>query len=196
MKPQLTFAFTMFLSANTIAQVQKGSKEISCSFAYSSVSASTRTSEKGADLTTHNNPTRYLTTALRFGYFVSNPLELEPELHIFASSRALPITTFTLNLSYNFRIKESRFLPFALFGLGASNGLPYCTDQSEERHVYSAMNLGCGVKYFLNEHVALRGEYRLQKFVAFEASLKYSLPSLTTTELNHESLLFGLSMFF
>lgn len=155
-------------SAMAFSQVQRGAVETSCSFAYGAVSMQSHTSGKGVDLTTSSDPVRYFTTALRVGYFVSNPMEIGPEVQIFASSRSLPVSTVTFNLTYNFKIKESKFLPFALFGLGFSNGVPGVTmpviDSLESSRTYSALNLGCGVRYFLDSRIAIRGEYRYQLY--------------------------------
>ena len=75
-----SIATMLLVSTTSISQVQKGSVETSASFTYGSVSTESHTTGKKIDISASSEPYRYLTAGLSVGYFVSNPLELGPDI--------------------------------------------------------------------------------------------------------------------
>jgi len=71
---------------------------------------------------------------------------------------------FNGNVSYNIII-DKRSIPFVLIGYGLTNTFPLITLPLMEKDFnVGVLNVGLGVKIFLEKGPALRIEYRYQKF--------------------------------
>ena len=100
----------------------------------------------------------------RFGFFVVEGLELEPELLFMVSSGSDPVYMLNGNISYNFT-HSGTTVPFLLAGYGVANAIPFFNvPLSKMDFTVGVLNLGAGTKIFFNENVALRVEYRYQSF--------------------------------
>ena len=83
-------------------------------------------------------------------------------------------------------------------GIGWSNSLPFFNQVNfgDVDRNYTVLNLGMGIKTFLNEWSALRFEYRFQRFLAEEVVV-FTSPYRWSYDpsVSYHNLLFGLSVF-
>lgn len=115
----------------------------------------------------------------RLGFFVYEGLEIEPEVSLLIASSVDPVYTANANLSYNF-LASRKSVPFLLLGYGRSNTIPYLNVPLGPRDFgVNVFNAGAGVKIYLYPDVALRIEYRLQKFSGKGETRTYALYSYT-----------------
>jgi hypothetical protein len=106
--------------------------------------------------------------SFRFGYFIISGLEIEPEIFWTAIEKELPVFYFVGNLAYNFIIPGYNVSPFVLVGYGVGNSTPLLQRvllfrESDEMDV-KLLNFGGGIKFFVTDNVALRIEYRYQRY--------------------------------
>jgi len=100
----------------------------------------------------------------RVGCDVVKGLKLEPELMSVFASESNPVYMFNGNVSYNF-ITNKRSTPFVLIGYGLANTVPLINSSLMEKDFsVGVLNVGVGVKIFLEKGPAFRIEYRFQKF--------------------------------
>jgi Outer membrane protein beta-barrel domain len=145
----------MVLAASALfAQPREGkNKELSLSGCYQNYSSGSGSETSGAFL-----------LSPRLGFYVVKGLELEPEILLMFSSGTDPIYMFNGNVCYNF-ISQGKGVPFILIGYGISNTVPFFNVPfTRTSFSIGVFNLGAGVKAYMNEDVALRLEYRYQRF--------------------------------
>ncbi len=95
------------------------------------------------------------------------------------SSGSDPVYMINGNVSYNF-ISTSRGVPFLLVGYGLSNTVPFFNVPFTRTDFgVGVLNLGIGMKMFLKEDIALRVEYRFQKFTGEGETTTYGTYSYT-----------------
>ena len=132
--------------------------ELSISGAYQSSSfesGSSRSSSSGA-----------FYVSPRVGVFLFEGLELEPELSLVFGSG---YSTYILNgnLAYNLVVYKKDYV-FVLAGYGYSNALPFLNgvpiQYSISNMSFGVLNLGGGLKVFVADNVAMRVEFRHQRF--------------------------------
>jgi opacity protein-like surface antigen len=189
----------VFMTSGSQGQIKQGILELSLSGNFGTSSGSTE--QTGAISFKSDQPAEgYLSFALRPGYYVIEGLVVEPELLWTATEESPPSFSFTGNLAYHFVIPQSRMAPFVLVGYGKANGIPRF-QQSLQRATdgfdVSVLNIGAGMKFFVALRVALRVEYRLQRY-GYETSSGLSgvlANSIKTTRVFH-NFFFGLSYFF
>jgi opacity protein-like surface antigen len=100
----------------------------------------------------------------RIGFFVMKGLEIEPELVFMAASGSDPVYVLNGNVSYNF-IAGGKAVPFVLLGYGMANTVPlFGVPMFRNDFSVGVFNIGAGVKGFLTEDIALRIEYRYQRY--------------------------------
>jgi hypothetical protein len=117
--------------------------------------------------------------APRIGFFLYQGLQLEPEAVLLLSS-ASPAYMLNGNLVYNFS-GESKRVPFLLAGYGIANTVPiFNVPAFLPDFAFGVLNLGFGMKVFLAENVAIRGEYRFQKFSGEGKTQNYGYFSYTS----------------
>jgi opacity protein-like surface antigen len=101
------------------------------------------------------------------------------------------------NLLYNLPMAEgTRIVPFLLAGGGWANAgnLSNQINSGEVVRDYTVLNLGIGTRLFLNNLVALRLEYRFQRFFAKKEELPFG--GVYDPSLNCHNILVGLSFAF
>ncbi len=140
------------------SQIEKGDKEFSVAASFMSVKY-----EHADDASTVFN------IPVRVGFFVTRNVEAEPELLFSKFEGQEAGYILNGNLAYNFNRGRpgSEAVPFVLGGLGLSNTrlfLPNVAYSGAEDETWTVLNLGAGLKTFLRGPVALRWEYRFQKF--------------------------------
>jgi len=149
------FMLIALLTATTLnAQPGEGRKrELSLSGTYQNFSSGTSSGSSNAFL-----------FSTRAGFFVLEGLELEPEIMLLLSSGPVPVYLISGNISYNF-ISAGKGVPFVLLGYGIANTVPmFNVPFLSTDFGVGVLNAGVGAKTFLRENIALRVEYRYQKF--------------------------------
>jgi hypothetical protein len=100
----------------------------------------------------------------RVGVFLFEGLEIEPEILFLSRSGVTPLYALNGNISYNFLGLE-RSVPFLLAGYGVANSLPYFdVPYTLTPFTVGVLNLGGGLKLFVRENIAVRLEYRYQRY--------------------------------
>jgi len=159
-------------------------RELSFSGSYQNYSSGSGSGSTGA-----------LLLSSRLGFFVYEGLELEPELLFMIASGTDPVYMLNGNVSYNF-ISENKTTPFLLLGYGLANTVPYFgVPMMRSEFKVGVLNIGLGVKIFLKEDIAIRVEYRFQKFYGENETTAYYGYSYTQkVDTRIHSVQFGLSI--
>lgn len=175
------------LMCGVLAQAQPGTggnKELSISGSYQNISNG-GSSGSGAVL-----------LSPRLGFFVYEGLELEPEILLLFASGNDPVYMANGNVSYNF-VGVGKAVPFVLAGYGIANtvptfGVPFLSTSFR----ISVLNVGAGVKAFLRENIALRMEYRFQRFTGGTVTMVsvYGYGYNTDFEVTMHTVQFGISV--
>lgn len=163
------FVIIIVASTTLLAQSSKTDKtEWGFSGSYQKYSTSGSSSSSGAVL-----------ISTRLGFFVYEGLEVEPELLGMLSSGSDPVYMFNGNVSYNFNTTGME-VPFLLVGYGLANTVPFFNVPFTRTDFgVGVLNLGAGMKMFLKEDIALRVEYRFQKFTGEGETTAYGSYSYT-----------------
>ena len=151
------FVITFLQNDLIFSQIEKGNKELSVAASYMS-----RKFENADESWTAIN------LKLGFGYFITQGLEIEPE--IFYSNYKDDDAGWIIsgNIAYNIPTgDDNNLLPFCLVGYGYSNTilfLPNIAWSGDEDDNWTVLNAGGGLKILIPYPVSLRLEYRFQKF--------------------------------
>jgi opacity protein-like surface antigen len=131
----------------------------------------------------------------KVGFYVFEGLELEPEMSFMFYSGYNPSYVLNANVSYNF-ISTANSTPFLLIGYGRANAVPFFNVPSMSMDFgVNVLNLGAGTKVYLNENVAIRIEYRYQRFTGNHQNTYYSSYTFTeTVDARIHTLEFGLTV--
>lgn len=111
--------------------------------------------------------------ALRAGYFFNSQIEIEPEMTMSKLDKEKTGYIFSVNFAYNFNPLGSlnNVSPFLIAGVGISNTMAFVPNfawigyKDEKKLV---LNAGGGLKIFISQSVAIRFEYRYQKYISDE----------------------------
>jgi opacity protein-like surface antigen len=133
---------------------------------------------------------------------VVDGFSIEPEIYILAVEKFLPTLNLGGNLAYTFSIPESPVKPFLTAGYGIGNGIPIMQrlmDRSSDDLDIPVVRVGGGMKIFLSKQVALKLEYRYERysyensssFAYYGYSYSYSQKVIS----NYHNVLFGISVF-
>jgi opacity protein-like surface antigen len=154
MRILLSICVGILASVPLLAQPGEGrTKELSLSGAYQSYSTDESSESKQA-----------FVISPRLGIFVLHACEIEPELVAMLPSGGDIVYMLNGNVSYNF-IGEGKGVPFVLLGYGIANTVPLFNIPTWKADFgVGVLNLGGGVKAFLREDIAIRFEYRYQRF--------------------------------
>ena len=177
MKYFLTFTVIMFFFLRPVySQIEKGDHELSIGASY--MSRSYENSDES--WTAFNFPVRY-------GFFVTRIFQIEPELLYSKYKDNDTGLIFSCNLAFNMNASASpaHNIPFLYAGMGYSNTViffPNFANAGVQDKNWTILNLGAGLKMFLTESVALRFEYRFQKFYG-------------DTDMTFHTILLGFSVF-
>jgi len=124
-----------------------------------SISASLQSVSKGGGSSSTN-----ILISPRVGFFLHDGLEIEPELVFFVPDESDVPYMVNGNVAYNF-LSSSKAYPFLLVGYGIANTVPFFgIPFSRYDFTVGVLNIGGGMKALLSERVAIRVEYRFQKF--------------------------------
>ena len=184
--------FGLALSAS--GQTEQGSWEFSLSSNLGLVSRSSEYSSPYGSSQSEGEPEGFLTLALRPGYYLADGLAFEPEFLWTAIEGIPPSFSLSGNLAYNFRIEGSRATPFVLLGYGLGNAIPIfqrVAVRTSDQWNIPVVNAGAGVKFFATEQVAVRLEYRFQRYSQEESSGSGSWKSST----QFHNIFMGIALF-
>jgi opacity protein-like surface antigen len=145
---------TLVTASSLLGQPREGkNKELSLSGSYQNYSTESSTGSSSAFI-----------ISPRLGFFVFNGFEIEPEIWCMLIRASDPVYMLNGNISYNF-ISGGNTVPFLLIGYGLANAIPFLGLPIQRTDFkIDVLNIGGGVKVFLREDIALRIEYRYQRF--------------------------------
>ena len=165
MKKVFVVIVVLLISSCVFAQAEEGDIELSASSSFGSYSLSANQNHK----TYSGDAMMYLTTAFRIGYYFTQAVELEPELYVYFGEKNQPAYNLNANFDFNYIIPGSGFRPFALLGYGLRNSFPLLPAENSFIRVKNKLDIGClnlgaGSKIFVNKNIAVRIEYRYQRY--------------------------------
>lgn len=178
---------SIFLADRALAQLEKGKKELSFGAAFMGIQQEGET-EVAFNLST------------RLGYFLTKEFEVEPEVIFSVYENEDAGFILNANLLYNPPMpKDTRIFPFFLAGGGWANSV-HLFNQINAGKVdrnYTILNLGVGSRFFINNSVSLRFEYRFQRFFTEkEEQGWWGYYETYNPSFNYHNVLFGLSVWF
>lgn len=167
MKPLQLILITALAATSLLAQPREGrNKELGLSGSYQNYSSGSGSGSSGA-----------LLVSPRLGFYIAGGLELEAEILALFSSGIDPVYMLNGNVSYNF-LSAGRGVPFLLLGYGVANTVPFFNVPiTRTDFAVNVLNIGGGVKAFLSDDIALRVEYRYQKFTGQGSTTNYGFYS-------------------
>lgn len=134
----------------------------------------------------------YLSVPVRFGWYVWNGLEIEPEVQFFIPMQEGGETAYFLqaHLLYNFSL-AGKIVPFVGAGAGVGNGLPFygVIEGGSGYRTFGFIGLA-GLKLMVGNSAAIRLEYRFNRI-----SWDYDLALEKEWGTLH-NILVGISVFF
>ena len=159
LKVILVILFVLISGESVLSQIESGDKELSISASFMS-----RKSENADEAWTS------FIVPVRVGFFVTQNLEIEPEILFskFKDSDAGYIISGNLAYNFNPSDKQSKVVPFVFAGFGISNTIAFFPNVAwvgDEDEIRTLINAGGGLKIFLSKPIALRLEYRFQNFM-------------------------------
>lgn len=188
----LSALVTAFLPA--ISQTEKGSWELSFTGNAGSYSQKSEYTSGGQTHTNEGEARSYAALDFRAGYFLVDGLSLEPEFYFLGVEKTLPTYNLGVNVAYTFTIPESPVRPFLIAGYGTGNGIPMMqrllARESENLDI-PVLRVGGGLKVLLNRWVALKVEYRYERYTDEQSTQYYSSKTVS----NYGNILFGFSFF-
>ncbi|MEJ5351428.1 MAG: outer membrane beta-barrel protein [Melioribacteraceae bacterium] len=165
MKKSFLIILALLFSQISFAQIEGRRFEISSSGSLGTVSS---VSESG-NYTYESDAKFYFNAFIRAGYFLYGGFQFEPEFYTFLVEGEKPSFVVSGNIAYNHKIMDTKFYPFVLVGYGLGNSYPFLTATNafirmSDKFDVTCLNAGFGLKYFFTNSVAVRTEYRYQRF--------------------------------
>ena len=148
----------LFVS-QSYAQPQPGKVELSLSASFQNFG-----SEDGGESSSN------FLIAPRVGFFPYEGLEIEPEV-VLLVGEGDALYMLNGNIAYNF-LTAGKTVPFLLVGYGIANTVPiFNLPITDVGFSVGVLNVGAGTKIFIAENVAVRTEYRYQRFSGAQESV-------------------------
>jgi opacity protein-like surface antigen len=181
--------FTLLFTGFTVhAQLSHGDVETSFSLALQSMSSGGSSSSGGSTSTN-------LLLSARIGFFPMDRFEIEPEFTVLKAENVNALYLFNANLVYNFELATGKAHPFLLAGYGISNSFPLFDILGVNFDTtIGVLNLGAGMKVFVANNVAVRFEYRYQKFTGSKSGPSYAYSYTYTIDMNSHTVHVGFSI--
>jgi opacity protein-like surface antigen len=184
------------------SQTGPGSWELSLAGNLGSIQSSSEYSSNGGGYSSHyssdGDAQTYFGLDLRAGIFVIDGFSLEPEIYMLAVKSVQPAFNIGANACYTASITNSPVKPFLTIGYGIGNAIPLMQrvmGRSSGDFDIPVLRGGGGLKVFVSKQVALRVEYRYERFSSEQESSYYSYTSTTKTTTNIHNILIGFSVF-
>lgn len=192
-------AAALLACSSAYSQVNQGDWELSLSGTLGSISSSYEYTSPAYSMSGDPKAQGFVSLALRPGYYLTEGLEIEPEIYWTAIEEVKPAFCLTANLAYNFNITGSRAVPFIIAGAGKANAVPIfqrlIPGSGSDGLDIGVLNAGGGVKLFVSERIAFRAEYRYQHYEQ-ESSGGTGIFQYTLKQKNSfHNVLLGLSFF-
>jgi hypothetical protein len=172
-------------ATSLLAQPREGRMhELSLSGSYQNYSSGSSSGSSGAFL-----------ISPRFGFYVVQGFEIEPEILLMLSPGSDPVYMVNGNISYNF-LSAGKTIPFVVGGYGLANTVPFFgVPLMRIDFAVGVLNLGGGIKAFVKEDIAVRVEYRYQKFSGEgETTLSSSFSYIHKVDVTIHTVQFGISI--
>jgi opacity protein-like surface antigen len=195
---KLIFLLLVLLNFNSFAQINGKNKELSFSGSFGAVKSSYDYKSTNYNYSSESDLNFYFLSNLRFGYFLNNHFEIEPELQLLVLQSVDPFYSLNANIAYNIQVDSSRIKPFILIGYGIGNSVPFYGslvnfDSIERELSVKQLNFGFGIKIFVSDNLAIRTEYRFQQYMY---KRDYSnVNAISDYTYSFHNILFGLSFF-
>jgi hypothetical protein len=190
----LLSAVIMMVMADATAQFKQGDVELS--FSGSLGSWNTSSTSSGYNLSQSRN---VAIISVVPGFYVVDGLSLEPELGLLAEEKAKPAQFLLGNVSYAYRIPDSKIALFGRVGYGFSNAIqlpvqPGIVSRVSNDFDVGVFNAGAGVKILVSQGAAVRAElnYKSHSWTTEYHSPYYS--SKTEYTYSNTGLLLGFSI--
>jgi len=182
MNRALVLVLAVFAASPLFAQIGPGVVEASISASLQSISSGSGSSSTNVLISP------------RLGFFVHEGLEIEPEFILFLPDGGDPTYVLNANVGYNFLL-SGKAHPFFLLGYGIANTVPlFGLPITRYDFTVGVLNIGAGVKIFLLDRVALRGEYRFQKFVGESTQQAFGFSYTRKADIQMHTVHFGFSV--
>lgn len=197
MKKSIFLLVLSFFTSLSFSQIEDGRFEISASGTFGSFSFV----YKSNSYTDENEGRLYLNTSIKAGYIFFEGIEIEPELYTSIVEKDKPSFLISSNLVYNYYATKTRIYPFILAGYGIGNSYPFITTSNAFIRMSDEFDVGCfnagiGLKYYLNDNVGIRAEYRYQRYNDKSEERWNNNIYNNKIILNIHSMLFGFSILF
>jgi opacity protein-like surface antigen len=193
------FACSLLLMATTaLGQMRPGSMELSLALNLNSLSATTESKYNGQGYKDEGEAVGALGLDFRFGVFAAPGLSIEPEFYMLAGEGDPPAFNLGGNLAYTFKIEASPVSPFITAGYGIGNGIPFMQrllGRSSSDFDIPVLRAGGGLKIFVARSVALKMEYRYERYSYENSETYYGMTSSYSRVYNFHTLLIGFSVF-
>jgi len=160
MKRLFVILFSLLTICVTNAQFRKDNFEVGLSGSFGGLNA-TNVNIYAQDYSTYN----FTFLSAFVGYYLFDGWSIEPEFGIFAVENNTPAQYAIANISYTKMRKDSPFAFFGKIGFGVSNSLiltynnEKSTIQNPDNFDTRIISLGMGIKYLVDNNIALRGEF-------------------------------------
>jgi opacity protein-like surface antigen len=182
-----------------LSQTQSKSWEFSLATNVGSTSSSVTFTSGGRTETNESDAQTYLGLDVRAGYFVVDGFSLEPEIYVLAVDKMRPMFNIGANAAYTFTIPESPVKPFVTAGYGIGNSNPMMQrlyQRSSEAMDVPVLRAGGGLKVFISKQVALKLEYRYERYTQENSETSYWGYSYSYEAVsNYHNVLIGFSVF-
>lgn len=197
MKTIIVAVSLLIVAASLHSQTAPGNWEFSVSGTLGSFSLSTEISRSPGSPSSSSESYSYLSLAVRPGLYIARRLEFEPEIFWTAMKDQSPAFNLSGNFAYNFTIPNSRLCPFLLAGYGVGNAVPLFQrvfGRFSDKFDIGVLNIGAGLKFFLDDRITLRTEYRYQRYSLEQSYFSGSFASTTNYTWNFHNVFFGFSL--
>ncbi len=144
-----------------------------------------------------SNSSTNILISFQLGFFPVEGFEIEPEVMLLAPNSGDALFAANANVAYNFNT-GSKAYPFILVGYGIANSVPLFNIPMMRYNFNSGVfNVGLGLKGFVAENVAIRIEYRFQKFSGEgNTQVPYGFSATEKVDVTLQTVQAGLSVFF
>ncbi len=196
--PVILVSAVVLAAGPALSQTEKGSWEFSLAGNFGSQSASSEYTTGGRTYSNESDATGYVGLDVRVGAYILDAFSVEPEIYFLAVEDSPPAYNIGANLGYTFSILESPVKPFVIAGYGIGNGTPIMQrllGRSSDEFDIPVLRLGGGVKFFVSRYVALKAEFRYERYSHEETQTYYSISSTSRSIVNFHNVLFGVSVF-
>lgn len=181
------------------AQTERGSWEVSAACNLGSTSSSYESTGGGQTHSGSSEATGFFALDFRAGGYLADGFSIEPEVYVLAVEKELPSFNLGGNVAYTFTIPESIVKPFVIAGYGIGNAAPIMQrllGRSSDELDIPVLRVGGGIKVFVSKSVALKVEYRYERYTQEETTQIFNSSYTSTSTSNYHNVLFGFSVFF